>query len=116
MNKKWTAWDISLLVLLILALGLLLFPFLVQGINYTRIKRGMTWDDANKVFDHRIYGTDYGNIDGKEYKYYTLSGPVFIVLKIAGKLFGKEWQYSCAVGIQINSRKVIDKCYDPFND
>ena len=42
MNKRWTAWDISLLVALILGLALLLFPFAVQGINYVRIKRGMS--------------------------------------------------------------------------
>ncbi len=116
MNKRWTLWDISLLALLIISLGLLLFPLGVHGINYLRVKNGMSWEVAESVFDHRIYGAHYGYHDGIKYKFYTLSGPAYIVLKITGKIFNKQWDYACAVAVRYENQKVIGKLYMPFRD
>lgn len=112
--KRWTAWDASLFIALLLALALLLFPFLVQGVNYCRVARGMSWDAANAVFSHRLYDRGFTRHDGQEYRSFTLSGPPYIVLKLAGRLFGQRWDLACAVLVRYERGTVVAKAFEPF--
>ena len=107
-------WDISLVVALILSLGLLFYPFGVHGINYLRVKRGMTWGQADIIFDNSFYSTDYKSIGNNQYKHYKLSGPLYFLIYLGGKMFNKDWDYSCSVGVRYVKQRVVDKVYEPF--
>ena len=76
----------------------------------------MTWEQADSIFDHRLYGAHYKSLGNNQFKYYTLSGPVYILIKIGGKLFKEQWDFSCSVGVRYENQKVVDKVYDPFCD